>query len=65
MYICDICCVGIICFGIILDCIVILADCFFFGKSILLLLYCWIFFRTNNILTIYEIIFGKSCWLFL
>jgi hypothetical protein len=32
MHICDICCVGIVCFGIILGCIVIFAHCNFFWK---------------------------------
>jgi hypothetical protein len=36
LHVCDICCVENICFGIILDCIMIFAGCVFLGKSILL-----------------------------
>jgi hypothetical protein len=64
LHICDICCVGIICFGIILDCIVIFASCNFL-KS---LFYCR--YNAKKFLELTRVIFWRiffciPCWLFL
>jgi hypothetical protein len=51
MHICDICCVGIICFGNILDCSVILASCIFLESPFYCRYNAGFSFGTNKILT--------------
>jgi hypothetical protein len=61
LHICDICCVGTVCFGIILDCIELFIVCNFWKVHFTAVIMPN-FFSNSRVSNIFKNILGIPCW---